>query len=205
MDMEKLVALCRRKGFIFQSSEIYGGINGFWDYGPLGVELKKNIKDAWWQDMVRNPPPGPDGQEIAMVGLDSAIIQNPKVWEASGHAVGFQDPMVDCKACKARFRADQLFGIELQEFERSGEATAPHFLICGVGTPQEVMEKNKKKIEKLQKAHQNKLSSVTGAFTYAQASAEGRKRFTCPNCEELGQLTEPRAFNLMFKTFVGPM
>ena len=68
MDMEKLVSLCRRRGFIFQSSEIYGGINGFWDYGPLGVELKKNIKDAWWQDMVRNPPPGPDGQEISMVG-----------------------------------------------------------------------------------------------------------------------------------------
>ena len=90
MDMEKLVSLCKRRGFIFQSSEIYGGINGFWDYGPLGVELKKNIKDAWWQDMVRNPPPGPDGQEIAMVGLDCSIIMNPKVWEASGHVGGFQ-------------------------------------------------------------------------------------------------------------------
>ena len=78
MDMEKLVALCRRRGFIFQSSEIYGGINGFWDYGPLGVELKRNIKEAWWQDMVRNPPPGPDGQEIAMVGLDCSIIMNPE-------------------------------------------------------------------------------------------------------------------------------
>ena len=110
MDMEKIVALCKRKGFIFQASEIYGGINGFWDYGPLGVELKKNIKDAWWNDMVRNPPPGPDGEEIVMVGLDSAIIQNPKVWQASGHATGFQDPMVDCKTegCKGRFRADQL-------------------------------------------------------------------------------------------------
>src|SRR5437870_5520929 len=93
MDMDKLVALCRRRGFIFQSSEIYGGINGFWDYGPLGVELKKNIKDAWWLDMVRNPPLGPDGQEISMVGVDCAIIMNPKVWEASGHATGFQDPM----------------------------------------------------------------------------------------------------------------
>jgi glycyl-tRNA synthetase len=113
MDMDKLVALCKRRGFIFQASEIYGGINGFWDYGPLGVELKKNIKDAWWQDMVRNPPPGPDGQEIQMVGLDSAIIQNPKVWEASGHASGFADPMVDCKTegCKGRFRADQLEGM----------------------------------------------------------------------------------------------
>jgi glycyl-tRNA synthetase len=113
MDMEKLVALCRRRGFIFQSSEIYGGINGFWDYGPLGVELKKNIKDAWWQDMVRNPPPGPDGQEIAMVGVDCAIVMNPKVWEASGHVSGFADPMIDCKTegCKGRFRADQIAGM----------------------------------------------------------------------------------------------
>src|SRR6266852_921166 len=108
MDMEKLVALCRRKGFIFQSSEIYGGINGFWDYGPLGVELKRNIKDVWWQDMVRNPPPGPDGQEISMVGVDCALIMNPKVWEASGHVGGFTDPMVDCKESKKRYRADQL-------------------------------------------------------------------------------------------------
>src|ERR671924_1076791 len=109
MDMEKLVALCRRRGFIFQSSEIYGGINGFWDYGSLGVELKKNIKDAWWHDMVRNPPPGPDGQEISMVGVDCSIIMNPKVWEASGHVKGFADPMVDCKACKSRYRADKVF------------------------------------------------------------------------------------------------
>ncbi|HTK75041.1 MAG TPA: glycine--tRNA ligase, partial [Gemmataceae bacterium] len=109
-DMEKLVSLCRRRGFIFQSSEIYGGINGFWDYGPLGVELKKNIKDAWWLDMVRNPPPGPDGQEISMVGVDCALIMNPQVWVASGHVAGFADPMVDCKTegCKGRFRADQL-------------------------------------------------------------------------------------------------
>src|SRR5215468_7815455 len=108
MDMEKLVALCRRRGFIFQSSEIYGGINGFWDYGPLGVELKNNIKNAWWQDMVRNPPLGPDGQEIQMVGVDCALIMNPRVWEASGHVGGFADPMVDCKKCKRRYRADKV-------------------------------------------------------------------------------------------------
>jgi glycyl-tRNA synthetase len=110
MEMEKLVALCRRRGFIFQSSEIYGGISGFWDYGPLGVELKRNIKEAWWHDMVQNPPPGPDGEEIHMVGVDCALIMNPKVWEASGHVAGFKDPMVDCKTegCKGRFRADQL-------------------------------------------------------------------------------------------------
>src|SRR2546421_801668 len=114
MDMDKLVALCRRRGFIFQSSEIYGGINGFWDYGPLGVELKKNIKDAWWQDMVRNPPPGPDGQEIAMVGLDCSIIMNPKVWEASGHVGGFSDPMQTCRQCKKLLRADQITDMLLE-------------------------------------------------------------------------------------------
>src|SRR5262245_46591112 len=109
VDMEKLVSLCRRRGFIFQSSEIYGGINGFWDYGPLGVELKKNVKDVWWHDMVRNPPPGPDGEEVTMVGVDCAIIMNPKVWEASGHAKGFTDLMVECDTCKKRFRADKLW------------------------------------------------------------------------------------------------
>ena len=109
MDMDKLVSLCKRRGFIFQSSEIYGGIGGFWDYGPLGVELKRNVKDAWWNDMVRNPPPGPDGQEIAMVGLDSSIIMNPKIWEASGHVGGFSDPMVECNECKRRYRADKLW------------------------------------------------------------------------------------------------
>jgi glycyl-tRNA synthetase len=108
--MEKIVALCKRRGFIFQSSEIYGGINGFWDYGPLGVELKRNIKEAWWQDMVKNPPTGPDGKEISMVGVDCSIIMNPKVWVASGHATGFQDPMISCKTegCKGLFRADQI-------------------------------------------------------------------------------------------------
>ena len=110
IDMAKFARFCKDNGFIFQSSEIYGGINGFWDYGPLGVELKKNIKDAWWTDMVRNPPPGPDGQEIKMVGLDCAIIMNPKVWVASGHVGGFSDPMASCKACQGAFRADQIAG-----------------------------------------------------------------------------------------------
>jgi glycyl-tRNA synthetase len=106
--MEKIVALCKRRGFIFQSSEIYGGINGFWDYGPLGTELKKNLKDAWYHDIVRCPAMGPDGQLIEMVPLDCTIIMNPKVWVASGHVGGFSDPMVDCRECKGRFRADQL-------------------------------------------------------------------------------------------------
>ena len=119
MKMDDLVSLCRKRGFIFQSSEIYGGINGFWDYGPLGVELKKNIKEAWWQDMVRNPPLGPDGQEVQMVGVDCSIIMNPKVWEASGHAGGFSDPMVDCRSCKNRFRADQTWVVLYFKPERT--------------------------------------------------------------------------------------
>jgi glycyl-tRNA synthetase len=106
--MDAIVALCRRRGFIFQSSEIYGGIGGFWDYGPLGVLLKNNIRDRWWRDMVLAPPIGPDGRELEIVGLDCAIISHPKVWEASGHVTGFADPMVDCKNCKSRFRADQV-------------------------------------------------------------------------------------------------
>src|SRR5213079_2971973 len=98
MDMEKLVALCRRRGFIFQSSEIYGGINGFWDYGPLGVELKRNLKDAWWKDMVHN--------REDMVGLDCAIIMHPQVWKVSGHYDLFADMMQTCRQCKKLYRSD---------------------------------------------------------------------------------------------------
>jgi len=98
--MEKLVSLAKRRGFIFQSSEIYGGINGFWDYGPVGVELRNNIKKFWWDEMVR--------LREDVVGVDTSIICHPKTWEASGHIDCFSDPMVDCKVCKGRFRADQL-------------------------------------------------------------------------------------------------
>ncbi len=120
--MEKIVALCRRRGFIFGSSEIYGGIGGFWDYGPLGCELKRNIKDVWWNDMVRNPPPGPNGVEYQMVGVDCSIIMNPKVWEASGHVGGFKDPMISCKTegCKRLFRADKVYAISIMPPEYFG-------------------------------------------------------------------------------------
>jgi glycyl-tRNA synthetase len=127
--MEKIVSLAKRRGFIFQSSEIYGGLNSCWDYGPLGVELKNNVKRAWWRKVVQ--------ERDDMVGLDSSILMHPRIWEASGHVAGFSDPMVDCKSCKQRFRADHL---------------------------------------------------------------EGPK---CPSCG--GELTEARQFNLMFKTFMGPV
>jgi glycyl-tRNA synthetase len=151
LSMEHLASLCKRRGFIFQSSEIYGGINGFWDYGPLGCELKRNIRDAWWQDMVR------DREDV--VGLDCSIIMHPRIWEASGHVGGFTDPMIDCRSCKKRFRADQLF-------EELG----------------------------LKPAESTKVEEKFKV-------PEGTK---CPACGSK-ELTEPRAFNLMFKTFVGPL
>ncbi|HEY7467599.1 MAG TPA: glycine--tRNA ligase [Dehalococcoidia bacterium] len=131
LQFDTLVSLCKRRGFVFPSSEIYGGIGGFWDYGPLGVEMKNNIKRAWWQAMVQ--------ERDDVVGIDASIIMNPKVWEASGHVAVFADPMVDCKNCKHRFRADHL------------------------------------------------TSDV------------------CPDCGAKGQFTEARPFNLMFRTFVGPI
>ncbi|MBN1670440.1 MAG: glycine--tRNA ligase [Kiritimatiellae bacterium] len=148
VSLETLASLCKRRGFIFQSSEIYGGINGFWDYGPLGCELKRNIRDAWWRDVVLC--------REDVVGLDASIIMHPRVWEASGHVGGFADPMVDCRACKKRYKADQLC-------EEQGA----------------------------------KLVRTETGF----ALPDG---VTCTACGSK-DLTEPRAFNLMFKTYVGPV
>jgi len=229
MDMEKLVALCRRRGFIFQSSEIYGGIGGFWDYGPLGVELKKNIKDAWWHDMVRNPPPGPEGQEISMVGVDCAIIMNPKVWEASGHVGGFADPMVDCKKCRRRFRADKVF-FAVWRSETKFDAQLP---IAHVVSEQQPLASRGKAIKyqvlrsyeandeaeakRLFEDEKHKLikkrlvpADATPSFYSAQqvSVAEGwvldRKQCPADGCDG-GELTDPRNFNLMFKTYVGAL
>ncbi len=227
MDMDKLVALCRRRGFIFQSSEIYGGINGFWDYGPLGVELKKNIKDAWWQDMVRNPPPGPDGQEIAMVGVDCALIMNPKVWEASGHVGGFQDPMSSCKYCRKLYRADQVWP-QLRE-----SAWVQYLLelynkhpegVSGVDLKKWANNKGKKLAPNLALVRNPdvtlswmaELVDATGAggLRFAEAQTwigylateqrgQGPIVTPCPSCG--GDLTEPRAFNLMFETHCGAL
>lgn len=110
--MDAIMALCKRRGFVYQASEIYGGINGFWDYGPLGAQLKKNLRDAWWQDMIMNPAwgrKGPNGERVRCVPLETCIIQHPKVWEASGHVAGFNDPLADCRLCHARIRADKAF------------------------------------------------------------------------------------------------
>jgi glycyl-tRNA synthetase len=206
MDMDKLVALCRRKGFIFQSSEIYGGINGFWDYGPLGVELKRNIKDAWWHDMVHNPPLGPDGDEISMVGVDCSIIMNPTVWEASGHVGGFADLMVDCKKCRRRFRADKVFLIGLFPAETSalmsGPPRAPEVVLA--------FEANdKSEAAKLFAGEQQRLvkkKKIADGLqpvihTAVDAPADWGRPCPIQGCD--GELTEPRQFNLMFETYTG--
>jgi len=130
--MDKLISLAKRRGFIFQSSEIYGGINSCYDYGPLGIELKKNIKELWWKSMIY--------ERNDVEGLDASILMHPKVWEASGHVEGFTDPMIDCRVCKSRFRADQI------------DTSKP-----------------------------------------------------CPVCGNRDTFTEARQFNLMFKTFMGPV
>ncbi len=138
--MEKLVSLCKRRGYVFQSSEIYGGTGSVWDYGPLGVELKRNVKDAWWRSMVH--------ERDDIEGLDAAILMHPRVWEASGHVAEFSDPLVECLNCHRRFREDTL-----QE----------------------------------------------------QAGTRDMDAVQCPSCGVKGKWSEPRQFNLMFKTFMGPV
>jgi glycyl-tRNA synthetase len=201
--MEKIVALCRRRGFIFGSSEIYGGIGGFWDYGPLGCELKKNIKDAWWYDMVRNPPLGPGGRELQMVGVDCSIIMNPKVWEASGHVGGFKDPMITCKTerCKGLFRLDQVFQVLLRR--KDGDDPFDH-LSVEANSPEDANEAAKPKAEKLSKKHGGG-AFVMESIPFTVVAETNHLVLKCPRCDEVGSFTEPRAFNLMFESHTGAL
>ncbi|MEK7384841.1 MAG: glycine--tRNA ligase, partial [candidate division NC10 bacterium] len=158
--MDVIVSLCKRRGFIFQSSEIYGGTGSCWDYGPLGVELKNNVKRAWWRDHVHLRPD--------LVGLDASILMHPTVWKASGHVDHFTDPMVDCKGCQRRFRADKL---DEQPWTHYCPATKGNKFEVSAGEP---------------------------------CKHCGARRTLCPECGK-GELTPPRQFNLMFKTFMGPV
>ncbi len=196
--MDRLVALCKRRGFIFPSSEIYGGINGFWDYGPLGVELKRNIKQAWWQDIVTCPPPGPNGEDVQIVGVDCSIIMNPQVWQASGHlSEGFADLMVDCKGCRGRFRADKIWFVAFV----TAEGQPP---VLTVAVQAENQHEAESGVE-LSKTQAKKLPEGVRkvAVKFEQARNMGWP-LCCPSCQAPG-LTEPRAFNLMFKTYVGAL
>ena len=210
--MDAIVALCRRRGFIFQSSEIYGGINGFWDYGPLGVDLKRNLKEAWWHDVVHCPPDGPDGKPLEIVGLDTTIIMNPKVWEASGHVGGFNDPMVDCRQTKARYRADQLiviFGKDADReigvaFQADSAQKAEHILGClkKTGAPPADF------IDKASMALFRQFDSIAwGTYKDFSQLTEAERAITfAPGVgNKPGTLTEPRMFNLMYDVYNGPI
>lgn len=231
--MEKLVSLCKRRGFIYQSSEIYGGIGGFWDYGPLGAELKRNLRDTWWRAMTR--------EREDVVGLDATIIMHPQIWKASGHVDTFTDPMADCLLTKKRFRADH---VDLQSgtvyrysgaIARQGWEAAQPLLPSGLvyehilstGTPEMANQLGQTAFEAL-KAYiypvefsvllppgkpPESARKVAKQF-YSSRGLEDPSLFgehtekventRAYNPENGAQLTEPRPFNLMFKTYVGP-
>jgi len=194
--MDDLVALCKRRGFVFPASEIYGGINGFWDYGPLGTALKNNLRDRWWHDLVECPPDGPDGTPLSIVGLDSAIIQNPRVWEASGHVGGFNDPMVDCTESKRRYRADHLVVLG-----KAGEAGRGYAFIDGDEESESRAGRLLRKYYRLGKDDPCDLTRTP----FEEIGDEARANVVGPDVAEPGTLTEPRQFNLMFRTWIGAL
>ena len=201
--MDRIVSLAKRRGFIFQSSEIYGGLNGFWDYGPLGVALKRNLKDAWWHDMLTGhdelavPPGAPAAYE--MVGLDCTIIMHPQVWKCSGHFDLFHDWMIDCRESKKRYRYDHLHGRWATHrgkrlfivTDQSGDEMAAHLQTRG----QKAFGLRAKQVDEMTWEG----DVVPLASEPALAEAVG------PDATEPGTLTAPREFNLMFETRIGAL
>jgi glycyl-tRNA synthetase len=201
--MADIVSLCKRRGFLFQSSEIYGGLNGFWDYGPLGVELKRNVKEAWWKDMVQahndlDPPPGaPEAYE--MTGLDCTIIMHPQVWKCSGHYDLFHDFMVDCRESKRRYRFDQVRG-------RWAECDGQRIFVTTMAEVAEEAEDTLRRAMKYFKLRPKESERLTIEEQFlALPQVNEAARVLGPDAKTLGTLTEPREFNLMFKTFVGAL
>ncbi|HOX57524.1 MAG TPA: glycine--tRNA ligase [Candidatus Paceibacterota bacterium] len=194
--MEKIVSLCKRRGLIFQSSEIYGGLNGFWDYGPLGAELKRNIKECWWRSMTQ--------LRDDVVGLDASIIMHPRIWEASGHTSTFSDLMVDCLLTKKRFRADQVEPLSGTAYFYTGASEG------GSGKESKdafsVLIATAKHAEYARKvARQFYQQRGIENPTLQGERTEEVENTTRYNPENGSLLTEPRPFNLMLKTYVGPV
>ena len=186
VDMETIVSLCKRRGFIFPSSEIYGGLGSCWDYGPLGVELKNNLKRAWWKAMVQ--------ERDDMVGLDASILMHSQTWVASGHVAGFADPMVDCRSCQQRFRADRLWVALV------GTASSAKYVTVYEDSADEAQEALRRKAGGAPLLEgPSELSGLASLHSIYQ------EKYPCPSCGAIGQLTEARMFNLMFKTYVGPI
>ena len=193
--MEKIVSLCKRRGFVFQSSEIYGGINGFWDYGPLGAELKRNVKETWWRRLVH------ERDDVA--GLEATIIMAPQIWKASGHVDTFSDPMCDCLVTKKRFRADQIEPMSGMICHYTGArdkntgrlVEEPYAVLLAPGKPPDSARNMATQFYMLRGlGHVELLGERT-------EKVEGTTRF---NPQNGSLLTEPVPFNLMFKTYVGP-
>jgi glycyl-tRNA synthetase len=233
--MDEIMALCKRRGFVYQASEIYGGINGFWDYGPLGAQLKKNLRDAWWQDMIMNPcwgRRGPNGEKVRCVPVETRIIQHPKVWEASGHVGGFNDPMVDDKETKQRFRADHLVGgidvPDWNEAERrrlAGEANSTYeftVIASSVGEAISMLSEDSKlrKLNGIKSFKPVDMAPMTSGTLLAEIDlGRGEHTFALrhvsmtelkspdtvpsPFTRKKGVLTEPKQFNLMFISYTG--
>jgi glycyl-tRNA synthetase len=194
--MEKIVSLCKRRGFIFQSSEIYGGINGFWDYGPLGAELKRNVKERWWKSMTQ--------EREDVVGLDASIIMHPKIWEASGHTSTFTDLMVDCLFTKKRYRADQIEPLSgtVYHYEGAEDPVTKKILkepFSAIVLPGKAPDSARKLAYRYYQER-----GITGPQLVGERTEEV-KNTTRFNPENGSLLTEARPFNLMFKTYVGPV
>lgn len=203
ISMDKIVSLCKRRGFLFQSSEIYGGLQGFWDYGPLGVELKRNVKEAWWHDMVAGhneliqPAGAPSTYE--MVGLDSTIVMHPQVWKCSGHYDLFHDYMVDCRQSKKRYRYDQVRG-RWVEFEGNKVFVTT---VAEAEQEDEDIQRRALKLFKLRNKDLDRLSYDGGMMSLDKIDAFDA--VLGPDANQVGTLTEPREFNLMFKTTIGAL
>jgi glycyl-tRNA synthetase len=199
--MEKIVALCKRRGFVFQSSEIYGGLNGAWDYGPLGVELKRNIKDYWWRCMTQ--------LRDDIVGFDGSILMNAAVWKASGHVDTFSDPMVECLLTKKRYRADQIEPQSGTVYRFNG-AKSPATGWDKSATPFAILLKKGDNVERARKiAREFYLQGAPdpkdpGLELFGE-QMEQVENSTAFNPENGAQLGPPRTFNLMFQTHVGPV
>jgi glycyl-tRNA synthetase len=190
--VEKIVSLAKRRGFVFQSSEIYGGLNGCWDYGPHGVELLKNIKEEWWKFMTYRDD---------IEGLDASILMHPRVWEASGHVQNFTDPMIDCKVCKSRYRVDVL-----------SESINEKKVKKAIDTLKETILGNAKlshRYEEIASEYAGSADSAgdlfEGLLNDSELSPLLLNELNCPQCGNKNSFTPARLFNLMFKTFIGPV
>ncbi len=201
--MQKIVSLCKRRGFLFQSSEIYGGMNGCWDYGPLGVELKRNVKEAWWSEMVTHHDdisvlPGA-ASAYEMTGLDCSILMHPQVWKCSGHYDLFHDMMIDCKESKRRYRHDQVRGRWALLDDKRVFVTA----ICEPEEESEALMARAQKCFGLRAKERDRIG--WDGEVVSLETVEDFDQVFGPDAKETGTLTEPREFNLMFKTNMGAL